>query len=166
MGSALLYHAATAGWRLPYHHLMSQRSWLQQAMSRRYRVLQTYGQGPLSCHHAMPKAASFTSHLVCYMCFISRRQKTFVRLSAWRSLCQPSAAAGRSQHMFSLLPCAGLRRGVQLGDLEAEDFYLVEELASGQRHLVPPLLSDACSTPMDGARLIKWMSSCWWMSLV
>ena len=57
-------------------------------------------------------------------------------------------------------------RDALLCNWEADELYLVEGYAQGQRHVVPPLLSDACATPMDGARLIKWMSSCWWMALV
>lgn len=57
-------------------------------------------------------------------------------------------------------------RQALLGQLEEDDLYMEEVLAVGQQHLVPPLLSDACANAMDGARLIKWMSSCWWMSLV
>ena len=59
-------------------------------------------------------------------------------------------------------------RCAALGDLDPdlEELVLLEQYMHGQSHVVPPLLSDACTTPMEGARLIKWMSSCWWMALV
>ncbi|KAK9807356.1 hypothetical protein WJX73_006052 [Symbiochloris irregularis] len=60
-------------------------------------------------------------------------------------------------------------RRIALDDLNSQDLdelYQLERDRHGQRHLLPPLLSDACTDATEGARLIKWMSSCWWMSLV